>query len=153
MPVSRHRRKSNTRPALATPGTAASSRAIQTIDDLARLVADPLLAFPAKLLAAAEWWFCQMLRQAGGHPTARLSRRDRDRAAILLCVALDGQPGANDILSPVLAAMLRPWCPAASYTEAWELASRLPPGSVTARAARLLRRLEPRQPGIALENG
>ena len=57
---------------------------------------------------------------------------------MLLCVAMDGEHGQNDDLSPVLADMLRPYCPAGTFVEAWEQAKHLSPGTVRAMAAKIL---------------
>jgi hypothetical protein len=139
MPVSKHRRRG--KPAARTPDQApdAPRQDITTIDDLRQAVANPSLDFPAKAVVAGVWWFQQLLRKAGDYrQTARPSWKDRRRAALLLCVAMDGERGQNDDLSPAIAELLRPWCPAPTFAEAWELTNRMPRGTVAATAARIL---------------
>jgi hypothetical protein len=134
MPVSKHRR----RPRQASGQQPATPRrAIATIDDLRLTLADPGLDFSAKVAMAGVWWFEQLLRRAGDPWSTIKSGKDRMRAAMLLCVAMDGEHGKNDDLAPAIAAMLRPACPTPSFAAAWEQANRLLPGTVRAAAARV----------------
>jgi hypothetical protein len=138
MPVSKQRR----RPEAATKehgaGAEAPRRAIRTIDDLRQALGAIETDFAAKTVAAGVWWFEQLLRRAGDEWSTVRSGKDRMRAAMLLCVAMDGAQGQNDDLAPAIAAMLRPYCPAPSFAEGWEQAKRLPPGTVRAAAARIV---------------
>jgi hypothetical protein len=110
-----------------------------TVDELRRTIANPALDFPAKAVVAGIWWFQQLLRRVGDRWQGnKASRKDRRTAALLLCVAMDGEHGENDDLSPKLAEMLRPYCPAPTFAEAWEQAKRLPAGTVRQKAARIL---------------
>jgi hypothetical protein len=51
---------------------------------------------------------------------------------------MDGEQGKNDDLSPMIAQILRPYCPAPTFTEAWEQANQMLPGTARATAARIL---------------
>lgn len=134
MPVSKHRRRS--KPGSAGPDVAPD---VMTIDELRRTIASPALDFPAKVVVAGLWWFEQLLRRVGDHwQSGKASRQDKRTAAVLLCVAMDGEHGQNDDLSPVLADMLRPYCPAPSFVDAWEQVKRLSPGTVRTMAAKIL---------------
>jgi hypothetical protein len=85
------------------------------------------------------WWYRQLLRKIGDHRhSMKLSWKDKNRAALLLCIAMDGERGENDDLSPIIAEMIRPYCPAGTFAQAWEQANQLPPGAVAATAARIL---------------
>jgi hypothetical protein len=133
MPVSKRRS--------GKPGQspAPARQTITTIDELRQAIANPALDFSAKASLAGVWWFQQLLRKAGDRQqTTRPSWKDQRRAAVLLCVAMDGEQGENDDLAPVIAGMLRPWCPAPTFAEGWEQANQMPPGTVTAMAARIL---------------
>jgi hypothetical protein len=139
MPVSKHRRGNKPRARKPEAAPVVSRPAIMTIDELRQAVANPARDFSAKLVVAGVWWFRQMLWRVGDRwQNLKASRKDKREAAMLLCVAMDGEHGANDDLAPRLAAMLRPYCPAATFTEAWEQANRMPPGSVRETAARIL---------------
>jgi hypothetical protein len=139
MPVSKHRRRGKPETLKLDQPSTVSRHDIATIDDLRQAIADPSRDFSAKAVLAGVWWFQQLLRKAGDHrPTARPSWKDRRRAALLLCVAMDGKRGENDDLSPEIAALLRPWCPAPTFAGAWEQANRMPQGTVAATAARIL---------------
>jgi hypothetical protein len=82
-----------------------------------------------------------MLLKVGDRPESfKVSRQDQRTAALLLCVAMDGENGKNDDLSPMLANILRPYCATRTFAEAWEQAKQLPAGSVRAKAARALSR-------------
>jgi hypothetical protein len=143
MPVSKHRRHNKTRPRKPDASPMASGPEIQTLDDLRREVSSPALAFPDKISIASRWWCGQLSAKVGDHRRSdKMSRKDRQTAAMLLCVAMDGEQGQNDDLAPDLAVMLRPWCPAVTFTEAWEQAKQLPPGTVRMRAARFLDSLQ-----------
>ncbi len=139
MPVSRHRRRS--KPGTRKPDLSpdASRQSITTVDELRQAIANPALDFPAKAVVAGMWWYLQLLRKVGDRrQNIKASRKDQRRAALLLCVAMDGEHGENDDLSPVIAEMLRPYCPAPTFAEAWERANQMPPGTVLATAARIL---------------
>jgi hypothetical protein len=139
MPVSKHRRRG--KPGTSKPDQPPnpSRQDITTIDELRQAIANPALDFPVKAVVAGVWWFQQLLHKAGDRrQAARPSWKDRRRAALLLCVAMDGEHGKNDDLSPVIAEMLRPWCPAPTFAEAWEQTNRMPRGTVSATAARIL---------------
>jgi hypothetical protein len=139
MPVSKHRRSSKVRPRKPEAPPVVSRSGIMTIDELRQAVANPARDFSAKLVVAGVWWFQQMLRRIGDRGQGlKASHKDKREAAMLLCVAMDGEHGANDDLAPLLAAMLRPYCPAATFTDAWEQANRMAPGSVRETAARIL---------------
>jgi len=139
MPVSKHRRrgKPGTRQPDQPPN--ASRQNITTIDELRAVIASPALDFPAKAIVAGMWWYQQLLRKVGDRRhSITPSWKDKKRTALLLCVAMDGERGENDDLSPVIADMVRPYCTARTFTEAWEQANRLPPGTVSATVARIL---------------
>ncbi len=139
MPVSKHRRGNQTRRRTPEPAPVVSRQTIGTIDELRQAIAEPALAFPARAELAWFWWYQQMLLKVGDRPAdLRFTKQDRRTAALLLCVAMDGENGSNDDLAPVLADMLRPYIGALSFAEAWEQAKRLPAGSVRAKAARAL---------------
>ncbi len=141
MPVSKHRRRSKTRLRQPTPAQPASVQVLRTIDEVRDAVADPALDFPAKATIAGVWWYQQMLLKVGDRPESfKVSRQDQRTAALLLCVAMDGENGKNDDLSPMLANILRPYCATSTFAEAWEQAKQLPAGSVRAKAARALGR-------------
>jgi hypothetical protein len=138
MPVSKHRRGSHTR-TRKPPAPAAVPQNVMTIAELRREITSPDLDFPARTTRAGVWWFQQLLARVGDHWQAnKASRKDRQTAAMLLCVAMDGEHGANDDLAPVLAEMLRPYRPAASFTESWEQAKQLSPGTVRTVTAKVL---------------
>jgi hypothetical protein len=140
MPVSKHRRRGKPGTVKPDQPSNVSRQDITTIDDLRQIIANPAHDFSAKAAVAGVWWFQQLLRKAGDHrQTAKPSWKDRRRAVLLLCVAMDGERGENDDLSPEIAAMLRPWCPAPTFAGAWEQANRLPQGTVAATAVRILR--------------
>jgi hypothetical protein len=147
MPVSKHRRGTKVRVRKPEAAPVVARPASMTIEELRQAVGNPARDFPAKLVVAGAWWFQQMLRRIGdrGH-NLKTSRKDKREAAMLLCVAMDGEHGANDDLAPLLAAMLRPYCLAATFTQAWEQANRMPPGSVRETAARIL--TPPGQPAV-----
>ena len=138
MPVSKHRRGGKLR--AHQPRTAVVSRpAIMTIDELRDAVANPARDFSAKLIFAGMWWFQHMLQRIGDRwQNPKASREDKREAAMLLCVAMDGERGANDDLAPLLAEMLRPYCPAATFAAAWEQANQMPPGAVREAVGRIL---------------
>lgn len=139
MPVSKHRRRSKpgTRPP-AQPRNA-SRQDVTTIDELRQAIGNPALDFPAKVVVAGVWWFQQLLRKVGDRrQNIKASRKDKRTAALLLCVAMDGEHGKNDDLSPVIAEMLRPYCPAPTFAAAWEQANQMLPGTVSAMVARIL---------------
>jgi hypothetical protein len=141
MPVSKHRRRNETRPRKPEPAPAVPRPEVRTIDDLRQAIADPALDFPAKAVVAGLWWFQQMLLRVGDRPeTFKASRQDKRTAGLLLCVAMDGENGKNDDLSPLIADLLRPYCSAPTFAEGWEQAKRLPPGTVRTKAARALAR-------------
>lgn len=139
MPVSKHRRR-GAAPSMATyTPPAKSPHGVATMDEVRQAIADPALDFPMKTAIAGVWWFRQLLLRVGDRRLKhKLSRKDTARAAILLCVAMDGERGDSDDLSPVIADLLRPYCPAPTFAEAWERVRHLPPGTVAAQAARLV---------------
>jgi hypothetical protein len=139
VPVSKHRRQ--VKPPIGQPRSAplASRRNIESLDALRQAVADPALDFPAKATVAGVWWFRQLLRKTGDRRRdIKISRKDETRAALLLCVAMDGEHGQNDDLAPVIADMLRPYATASSFAAAWEQAMGVPAGTVAIRVARLM---------------
>jgi hypothetical protein len=144
MPVSKHRRPGKTSRGKTSQGRSdqapdGSRPAATTIGELRRTVANPALDFPAKIVVAGLWWFEQLLRRVGDQwQSVKASRKDKRTAAMLLCVAMDGEHGQNDDLSPVLADMLRPYCPTASFVDAWEQAKHLSPGTVRTMVAKIL---------------
>lgn len=141
MPVSKHRRRNETRDRKRDPAPVAVRRKPVTIDDVRCDIADPAIDFPSKIVLAGTWWFQQLLGKVGDHwQGEKASRKDQKTAALLLCVAMDGEHGQNDEISPVLANLLRPYCPAPSFTEAWEQAKQMQPGTARLRAARILDR-------------
>jgi hypothetical protein len=143
MPVSKHRRHSKPRPRKPNAAPTAPRLEIRTIDDLRREVSNPALGFPERIGITSLWWCEQLSSKVGDHRRSdKVSRKDRQTAAMLLCVAMDGEQGQNDNLAPDLAAILRPWCAAATFTEAWEQAKHLPSGTVRMRAARFLESLQ-----------
>jgi hypothetical protein len=110
-----------------------------SLEELRQAIANPARDFPAKAVVAGVWWFQHLLHRVGDRwQDVRTSRDDKKTAALLLCVAMDGEHGKNDDLAPVIAAMLRPYCPALSFVEAWEQANGLPPGTARATAAEIL---------------
>ncbi len=149
MPASRHRRRHETQdppPALARAG-------ISSIDDLTQALRDPALDFPARVMIAGVFWFEQLLRKAGDPWEFLRSGKDKMRAALLLCVAMDGAHGQNDDLAPAIAEILRPYCPGESFAEGWERAKRLPPGSVMTMASRIVNAPAARRKGAAGAGG
>jgi hypothetical protein len=139
MPVSKHRRRSKTRTRKPDPSQDASRQNVLTIDELRHAIANPSRDFTAKVVVAGVWWFHELLRKVGDHwEDTKASRKDKRTAALLLCVAMDGERGKDDDLSPVIAEMLRPYCPAPTFAEAWEQANQMSPGTVRAMAARML---------------
>ena len=141
MPISKHRRRNKVRLKQSAPAGTASVQVIRSVDDVQNAVSDPALDFAAKVAVAGVWWYQQMLVKVGGSAeNLKLSRQDQRTAALLLCVAMDGENGKNDDLSPVLADLLRPYCATRTFAEAWEQAKHLPAGSVRAKAARALGR-------------
>jgi hypothetical protein len=140
MPVSRHRRHGKTETRKPDHAPDPVRQTITTIDELRQAIASPALDFPTKAIVAGLWWFQQLLRKVGDRgQTTKPSLKDQKRTALLLCVAMDGEHGKNDDLSPVIAEMLRPWCPAPTFAQGWEQANQMPPGTVSAMAARILR--------------
>jgi hypothetical protein len=134
MPVSKHRRRG--KPSSGRPDVTPD---VMTMDELRRTIANPALDFPAKVVVAGLWWFEQLLRRVGDRwQSVKASRKDKRTAAVLLCVAMDGEHGQNDDLSPVLADVLRPYCPAPCFVDAWEQAKQMPPGTVRTMAAKIL---------------
>jgi hypothetical protein len=109
-----------------------------TIDELRRAIANPGRDFVAKTMVAGLWWFQQLLLKVGDRQSLKASRKDKKMAALLLCVAMDGQHGRNDDLAPMLAAMLRPYCPAPTFVDAWERANKMAPGTARAEAASII---------------
>jgi hypothetical protein len=142
MPVSKHRRRNKAPP--PKPGTSSQAiLGITTIEDLRRQMANPALGFTDRIGIASLWWFEQLFSKIGHHRQSdKASRKDKQTAAVLLCIAMDGEQGRNDELAPILASMLRPWCPAPTFVEAWEQAKHLPPGTVRAKAGRFLESLQ-----------
>jgi hypothetical protein len=139
MPVSKHRRRSKTRTRKPDPSPEASRETSLTIEELRRAVANPALDFPAKTIVAGVWWFQQLLWKVGDNwRSSKASRKDKKTAAMLLCVAMDGEQGKNDDLSPVIAEMLRPYCPGPSFVEAWEHAKQMSPGTLRTQVAGIL---------------
>lgn len=139
MPVSKHRRRSKARTKKPEPSLDVSRQNGMTIEELRQAIANPARDFRAKTIVAGVWWFQQLLRKVGDRwQGMKTSREDKRDAALLLCVAMDGQHGQNDDLSPAIAGMLRPYCPAPTFVEAWEQANQMPPGAVRETAARLL---------------
>ena len=139
MPVSKHRRGSKTRTRKPEPSPEVSRPDGMTIEDLRQAVANPARDFRAKAIVAGVWWFQQLLRKVGDRwQGMKTSREDKRNAALLLCVAMDGEHGQNDDFAPVIAGMLRPYCLAPSFVEAWEHANRLLPGTAREAAARIL---------------
>jgi hypothetical protein len=139
MPVSKHRRRNKPAPSKPDRPRETSRLEMATIDDLREVMAISTLDFAAKAILAGVWWFQQLRRKAGERrQAARPSWKERRRAALLLCVAMDGEHGKNDDLSPVLAEMMRPWCPAPTFAEGWELTNHLQRGTVSTTAARIL---------------
>ena len=51
---------------------------------------------------------------------------------------MDGEHAANDDVAPAMAEMLRPYCAAPGFVEAWEQAKQVPPGTVRATLAKSL---------------
>jgi len=137
VPVSKHRRRGKLRPRKPGLPPTTDSGAIGTIDALRPAIADPGLDFRAKVALAAAWWFDALLRQLGGakNDTAT-STEDVPMSGSLLCMAMDGERGKNDALSPLIADMLRPYCPTATFAEAWEQANGMPPGTIAALAVK-----------------
>ncbi|HBK09126.1 MAG TPA: hypothetical protein DDZ81_25255 [Acetobacteraceae bacterium] len=141
MPVSKHRRRSETRVRKPDPAPTAPRPNVTTADELRQAIANPALDFPAKVVVAGTWWFQQLLGKVGDTWQGdKTSRKDKKTAALLLCVAMDGEQGQNDDLSPMVAAMLRPYCPAPTFVDAWEKAKQMPPGTVRMRVAKFLDR-------------
>lgn len=142
MPVSKHRRRNKTPP--PKPDTSSEARmSVTTIEDLRRQIANPALGFTNKIGIASLWWCEQLFSKIGHHrQSGKASRKDKQTIAILLCIAMDGEQGQNDQLAPVLASMLRPWCPGATFVEAWEQTKHLPPGTVRAKAGKFLESLQ-----------
>ncbi|MDR3537179.1 MAG: hypothetical protein P4L71_11830 [Acetobacteraceae bacterium] len=139
MPVSRRPRRSEMRTRQPDPPPGASQPNLTTIDELRQTIADPALDFPAKVAVAGVWWFQQLLWRAGERwESAKASRKDRRQAALLLCLAMDGEHGQNDDLAPTIAGMMRPYCPATTFVEGWEQATRVSPGTVRTMAAKIL---------------
>jgi hypothetical protein len=139
MPVSKHRHRRKTGTRKPEPSSDASRPSIMTMDELREAIADPALDFPAKVTVAGVWWFQQLLLKVGDRwQGISASRRDKRSAALLLCVAMDGEHGANDDLSPAIAEMLRPYCDAPTFVEGWEHAKQVPPGTVRAMVAKSL---------------
>jgi hypothetical protein len=139
MPVSKHRRRNATRSRKPDPAPNPQRQVVMTLDELRRAVANPALDFPAKTTLAGVWWFQQLLEKVGDHwQGIKASRKDKRTAAMLLCVAMDGEHGKNDDLAPAIADLLRPYCPAATFTEGWEQAKQLSPGTVRTLTAKVL---------------
>jgi hypothetical protein len=142
MPVSKHRRRNKTPP--RKPDTSSEATlSITTIEDLRRQLANPSLGFTDKIGIASLWWYEQLLSKIGHHrQSGKASRKDKQTAAMLLCIAMDGEQGQNDALAPILASMLRPGCPAPTFVEAWEQSKHLPPGTVRTKAGKFLESLQ-----------
>lgn len=139
MPVSKHRRRSKTRTPKPDALSEASREPGMTIEEMRRVVANPALDFPAKTIVAGVWWFQQLLWKVGDHwRSSKASRKDKKTAAMLLCVAMDGEHGKNDDLAPLLAEMLRPYCPRPTFVEAWEHTKNMSPGTVRTLVAGIL---------------
>lgn len=136
MPVSKHRRRGKLRTKRPGLSQDTSRPKIKTIDEIRQAVADPALDFRAKIVLAGAWWFDNLLLKLGDHKknTAN-SETDAPMSGSLLCMAMDGQRGKNDDISPLIADMLRPWCPTPTFADAWEQANNMPPGTVAALAA------------------
>ncbi|MEA2737400.1 MAG: hypothetical protein QOH05_707 [Acetobacteraceae bacterium] len=139
MPVSKHRRRSQIRTRKPDPSPDAARQDAMTLDELRHAIANPARDFSAKTIVAGVWWFQELLRRVGDRwHSMKASRKDKKEAALLLCVAMDGAHGKNDDLSPILANMLRPYCPAATFTEAWEQANQMSRGTARETAAKIL---------------
>jgi hypothetical protein len=135
MPVSKHRRGSAIRSRKPDPPPAPAP----TLEELRRRISNQSIDLTAKIELAGIWWFQQLLARVGDRWQGnKASRKDKRTAAMLLCVAMDGEHGKNDDLAPVLADLLRPYCPGASFTEAWEQAKQVSPGTVRALTAKAL---------------
>jgi hypothetical protein len=137
MPVSKHRRGNKLRIRKPEPSPGVPRANAMTVDELRQAIANPARDFRAKAIVAGVWWFRQLLRKVGD-PGMKTSREDKRNAALLLCVAMDGGHGENDDLSPLIAGMLRPYCAAPTFVEAWEQANQMPPGTARETAARIL---------------
>jgi hypothetical protein len=139
VPVSKHRRRSKMRTRKPDLSPNASQQNLMTVDELRNAIANPARDFTAKTIVAGVWWFHQLLRKVGDRwQGIRASSKDKRTAALLLCVAMDGEQGKNDDLSPMIAQILRPYCPAPTFIEAWEQANQMSPGTARATAARIL---------------
>ncbi len=139
MPVSKHRRGSEIRTRKPEDAAPPLRQDVMTIADLRRAVANPALDFPAKVGLAGVWRFQQLLAKVGDRwQGSKASRKDKRTASMLLCEAMDGEHVKNDDVAPVLADLLRPYCPAATFTAGWEQAKRLSPGTVRQLTAKAL---------------
>ena len=136
MPVSKHRRGSVIRTRKPAPPPPPN---VMTLEELRRLVGNPAIDLTGKIELAGVWWFQQLLAKVGDRwQSNKASRKDKRTAAMLLCVAMDGEHGKNDDLAPILADLLRPYRPVNSFTEAWEQAKHLLPGTVRAETAKIV---------------
>lgn len=139
MPVSKHRRRSKVRTKKPETSPEVPRQDGMTIEELRQAIANPARDFRAKAVVAGVWWFQQLLLKVGDRwQRMKTSREDKRNAALLLCVAMDGEHGQNDNLSPVIAEMLRPYCPAPTFVEAWEKVNQMASGTVRETAARIL---------------
>jgi hypothetical protein len=139
MPVSKHRRRGKIRTSKPDLSPDASRQNVMTIDELRHAIANPARDFTDKVVVAGVWWFHELLRKVGDRwRSTKASGKDKRTAALLLCVAMDGEHGTDDDLSPVIAEMLRPYCPAPTFAEGWEQANQMSPGTVRAMAVRIL---------------
>jgi len=131
MPVSKHRRRSKIRTRQPDLRPDAPRQNITSIDELRKAIADPAPDFAEKAIVAGVWWFQQLLRKVGDQwQPSKASPKDKRTVAMLLCVAMDGEHGANDDLAPIIADMLRPYCATPTFVEAWEQAKQMAPGTV-----------------------
>ncbi len=122
----------------ATPPGASQPNAT-TIEEVRLAIADPALDFPTKVAVAGVWWFQRLLQRAGERwESSKASRKDRRQAALLLCLAMDGEHGQNDDLAPMIATLLRPYCPAPTFVVGWEQATHVSPGTVRTMVAKIL---------------
>jgi hypothetical protein len=109
MPVSKHRRRSRIRTKKPDPSPDVPPQDGKTLEELRQAIANPARDFRAKAIVAGVWWFQQLLRKVGDRwQSMKNSREDKRNAALLLCVAMDGEHGQNDDLSPLIAEMLNP---------------------------------------------
>ncbi|HET6307357.1 MAG TPA: hypothetical protein VFG12_09245 [Rhodopila sp.] len=144
MPVSKHRRGSKARPKQPTQAPAEPRPPGMTLDELRQAIANPSRDFRAKAILAGVWWFQQLLRKVGDRwQGAKQTREDKRDAALLLCIAMDGEHGQNDDLAPLLANLLRPYCLAPGFVASWEQANNMAPGAAREAAVRILAQASP----------